>query len=151
MNWERHHWQKYHFWTKSYHVISVANSVVNPLISYMPLLHNMSLCYSQSNFKKIYGFYLTKKFQSSLPWRLRWNYAVVLCNDFTGNLLVLFLTMSQSVKRPCDIIYFKISTAYDVWFSRYRLSKMKLATDSALVLVFINFLWAVYITSQSTM
>ena len=52
--------------------------------------------------------------------------------------------MSQPVKGPCDIICSKISTAYDVLFSRYRPSNMKLATDVAMVLVFINFLWAVY-------
>ena len=62
-----------------------------------------------------------------------------------GNLLVLFWTMCQSVKGPCDINYFKILTAYDVGFSRYRPSNLKLATDSALVLVFINFLGAVYV------
>ena len=95
--------------------------------------------------QKIYGFYLNKKLWSSLPWRPGRNYAVVLCNDFMGNLLVLFWTKCQSVIGPCDIKYFKISTAYDVWFSRHRPSNMKLVTDSALVLVFINFLWAVYI------
>ena len=74
---------------------------------------------------------------------------MVLCNDFRGNLLLLFWTMCQAVKGPCDIKYFKISTAYDVWFSRYRPSNMKLATDSALVLLFINFLWAVYVLGLS--
>ena len=52
--------------------------------------------------------------------------------------------MCNSVKGPCDIKSFKFCTAYDVWFSRYRPFNMKLATDSALVSLFINFLWAVY-------
>ena len=94
--------------------------------------------------KRRYGFYLNKKRLSSLPWRPGRNYAVVLCKDFRGNLLVLFWTVYQSVKGPCEIMHFKISTAYGVWFLRYRPSNMKLATDSALVLVFKNFLWAVY-------
>ena len=94
--------------------------------------------------KKIYGSYINKKLQSSLPLRTGRNYAVVLCNGFRGNLLVLFWTMCQSVRGLCDIKYLKISTVYDVWLSGYRPSNMKLATDSALVLVFINFLWTVY-------
>ena len=52
--------------------------------------------------------------------------------------------MSSSVRGPCDIKSFKVSTAYDVLFSRYRPSNMMLAAASALVLVFINFSWAVY-------
>ena len=93
--------------------------------------------------KKIYGFYLNTKLQISLPLRPGRNYTVLLYNDLKSNLLVLFWTMCYSVKQPCDIKSFKISTFYDVWFSRYRPSNMKLTTDSALVLVFINFLWAV--------
>ena len=94
--------------------------------------------------KKRYGFYTNKKLQSSLPVRPERNYTMTLCNDFRGNWLVLFWTMCNSVEGPCDIKSFKISTVYDIWFSRYRPSNMKLATHSALVLVFINFLWAVY-------
>ena len=94
--------------------------------------------------KKRYGFYLNKKLSNSLPSRPGLNHAVVLCNDFRGYLLVLFWTMCNSVKGPCDVKSVKISAAHDLWFSRYRPSNMKLATDSALVLVFINFLWAVY-------
>ena len=52
--------------------------------------------------------------------------------------------MCDFVKGPCDIKSSKISTAYDVWFSRYRPSNMMLAMNSALELAFINFLWAVY-------
>ena len=81
--------------------------------------------------KKRFGSYLNKKLQSSLPLRPGRNHAVVLCNGLWGNLLVLFWTLCQSVKGLRDIKYFKISTAHDVWFSRYRPSNMKLATDSA--------------------
>ena len=56
-----------------------------------------------------------------------------------------FGPMCNSVKRSCDIKSYKISIAYDVWFSGYRPFNMKLATDSALVPVFMNFLWAVYV------
>ena len=51
LKWERHHWQKDHFWTKSYHLTSVAKNVVNPLILDMSILHNKSSWYWQSNFK----------------------------------------------------------------------------------------------------
>ena len=94
--------------------------------------------------RKDMAFTLTRNFKFQLPWRPGRNYAVVLCNDFRGNLLVLFLAMCQSVKGPCDVKSFKISAAYDVWLSIYRPSNMKLAAVSALALVFINFLWAVY-------
>ena len=56
---------------------------------------------------------------SSSPLRPGRNYAVVLCNDFRGNLLALVWTMCKSVKGSYDIKSCKISTAYDVWFSRY--------------------------------
>ena len=77
---------------------------------------------------------------SSLQLRPGRNYAVVLCNDFMGNSLVLFWTMCDSVKGPCDIQSINISTAHGVWLSRYRSSNSMLATDSALVLVFMNFI-----------
>ena len=95
--------------------------------------------------EKRYGFYTRKELQSSLPLRPGRNYTMVSCNDFRGNLLVLFWTMCNSIKGPCDTKSLKISTVYDVWFPRYRPFNMKLATNSALVLVFINFLWPVYI------
>ena len=98
--------------------------------------------------KKRYGFYLNKKSLSSHPLRPGWNYAVVLCNDFMGNSFSLFWVMCNSVKGPCDIISLKIWTAYDVCFSRYRPSNSMLATDCALVLVFINFLWVVYLSCR---
>ena len=49
----------------------------------------------------------------------------------------------DSYKGVCDIKLFKISTAYVVLSSTF--SNLMLAMDSALVLVFINFLWAVYV------
>ena len=64
-----------------------------------------------------------------------WNYVVsleIIYSFYFGPCVIL-------LKGSCDIKLFKISTAYDVWFSRYRPSNMKLAMDSALVLVFINF------------
>ena len=107
-------------------------------------------CYMTSHYdthnliwQKKYGFYLNKKILSTLPLRPGRNHAEVLCDDFMGNLLVLFSTMCNSVKEPCNIKSFNISTAYDIWVSRYRPSNLMLATDSALALVFINFLWAV--------
>ena len=52
-----------------------------------------------------------------------------------GDLFFLFWTMNSSFKRPCDIKSGKFSTAYDVWFSRYRPSNLVLTTDSALAFV----------------
>ena len=63
--------------------------------------------------RKRYGFYLKKKLLSSLPLKPGRNYAEVLLNDFTGNSLVLFWTMYDSVKGPSVIKSLKISTAYD--------------------------------------
>ena len=56
-----------------------------------------------------------------------------------GDLFFLFWTMNSSFKGPCDIKSVKFSTAYDVWFSRYRPSNLVLTTDSALVLAFVDF------------
>ena len=44
--------------------------------------------------------------------------------------------MCKSFKGSCDLKSFKISTAFDVWFSRYRPSNLLPVTVSALVLVF---------------
>ena len=60
-----------------------------------------------------------------------------------GNLFVLFWAMYDSVTRPRDIKSFNISTAYDVWFSRYRPYNLMLATGSALE--FKGVPWAVYV------
>ena len=76
---------------------------------------------------------------------------MVLCTGFRGNLLAVVWIMCKSVKGSYDIKTWKISTAYDVWFSRYWPSNMELATDSVLVLVFINFLWAMYIKWVDTL
>ena len=94
--------------------------------------------------KKIYCSYLNKEFQNSLPLIQVRNYAVVLCNDFMGILFFTFWAMWSSFKGPCDTKSFKISTAYDAWFSRYHPSNWMITADFALLLVFINFLWAVY-------
>ena len=48
--------------------------------------------------------------------------------------------MSRSFKGPSDIQSFKISTAYDGWFSRYRSSNLLITADFALMLMFIKFL-----------
>ena len=52
LNWECQHWQKDHFWTKSYQVASVANNGFNPLIFCMSMLHDKSSWCSQSNSKE---------------------------------------------------------------------------------------------------
>ena len=52
LKWKCHHWQKYHFWTKSFNVTSITDDVVNPLIYYMSMLHGKSPWYSQSNLKE---------------------------------------------------------------------------------------------------
>ena len=95
--------------------------------------------------RKNVAFTLTWKFKVHLHWDRDEIYAVVLRNDFRRNLIALFWTMCKSVKGLYDIKSCKISTAFDVWFSRYRPCNMKLSTDTAVVLVFINFLAAVYV------
>ena len=50
--WKCIHWQKDHFCIKSYHVTSVVNNVINPLISNTSGLHDMSSWNSQSNFEE---------------------------------------------------------------------------------------------------
>ena len=60
----------------------------------------------------------------------------------------LFWTMWSSYKEPYDMRSFKISTAGDVWFWRYRPSNVMITADFPQVLVFINFLWAVYILTN---
>ena len=90
------------------------------------------------------AFTLTRNFQVHFHWD--WDeimpsfYVMILGLIYS----FYFGHMCNSVKGPCDIKSLKILTAYDVWFSRYQTSNMKLATDSALVIVFINFLLAVY-------
>ena len=58
-----------------------------------------------------------------------------------------FFTMCNSVKGPSHIQLLKIATAYDVWFSRYLPSNLILATDSALVHVFVIFFGAGYLVT----
>ena len=74
LKWERHHWQKDHFWTKSYHLTSVANNVVNPLILDMSILHNKSSWYWQSNLNE-------------RIWLLPWKETLILTSIETGTKL----------------------------------------------------------------
>ena len=46
------HWEKDHFWNKSYYARSVAHNVANRLIFYMPMLHDISTWYWQTYFKE---------------------------------------------------------------------------------------------------
>ena len=94
--------------------------------------------------KKIYGSNLNKIFWYSLSLIAVRNYAMVICHDFMIILFLSFWTMWWPFKGPCGIKSFKISTVYDVWFSRYHPSHLMIIPDFALVLVFLNFLWAVY-------
>ena len=59
---------------------------------------------------------LTRNFKIHRYEIMQWYYVMILWVI----LLFLFWTMSCSFKGPCNIKSFKISTAYDVWFSRYR-------------------------------
>ena len=142
---ERCHWRKDHFSTKSHHVTSVANNGANSLIFYNECC---MICHHASHkriWKKRYGSYLNKNFWNSLPSIPVRNYALVLRNNLMDIILFLFWTMLCSVTGPCDIKSFKISTAYDIWFLRYRRSNLMITADFALVVVFIKCLWAVYI------
>ena len=79
------------------------------------------------------------------------NYAMELCKDFMGILIFLSLTTLCSFKGLYDIKSFKISTACDIWFSRYRHLNLMIHADFSLVLVFIIFLWAVYMKRFSSL
>ena len=138
---ERRHWQKDNFWTKSYHATSVANNVVNPHPNIF-LCHYCTISHPGNHnqiWKKTYGFELNTKLCSSLPLRPGRNYAVVLGKNFMGNLSFSYYAMSSSVRGPRDIKSIKISTAYDIWFSRYRHSNLMFPAESLLLLVFIIF------------
>ena len=114
------------------------------LIRWFPICQ-CCLCHHGTHkhiWKKIYGSYPNKKFWNSLPLISVRNYTVVLCNDSMGNSFFFLWTLWCCLKRPYDKKSFNISTAYDVRFSRYRPSNV-ITEDFALVLVFINFLWAV--------
>ena len=114
----------------------------------MSLLQYKSSWYSQiwkiKFERKDMAFTSTRNFKVHFHWArdeiLPWFYVMILWVI----LLVLFWTMCDSVKGPCDIKLFQISTTYVFWFSRYRPFNLMLATDSTLVIVFINFLWEVY-------
>ena len=74
--------------------------------------------------------------------RLGRNQAMMLRNNFMGTTSFLFCSMSWQY----DMKSSQISSAYNIWLSRYRPSNLMLTTEFVLVLVFVNFLWAVYIT-----
>ena len=97
--------------------------------------------------RKYMALTLTRKFKIHFHWYRYEILALVLCNDFMSISFFLFWTAYCSFKGPCDMKSSKIATAYDVWLSRYRPSNLVITTDFALVLVFINFLWAVYLKS----
>ena len=68
LKWERRHWKKDHFWTKSYHVTSVANNVANPLVFDLPLFYETSSCYSQSMLKVKIWLLLDRNFKVHFHW-----------------------------------------------------------------------------------
>ena len=113
--------------------------------TYFFICHSYMICHHDTHnqiWKKIYGFYLDKKFWMSFSLRPGRNYAVSWCNNFMIILFFLYCTMCCSCKGSCDMKSVKIPTA-DVWFPRYLPWNFTLTMEFALVLVFINFLWAV--------
>ena len=136
----------YHFWTKSYHVLSAANNVVNPLISWYVIVAWYGTITLTIKFERKYmAFTLTRNVKVHFHWyEYRRNHAVVICNKLMGILSFWFWAVCCAFKGPCDIRLFKISTAYDVCFSRYLPSNLMLITDFALVLEFVNLLWVVF-------
>ena len=88
------------------------------------------------------AFTLIRNFKVNFHWDrdeiMPWYYAII-------SWPIYWFVLKHVCKRLCDIKSSKISTAYDVWFSRYRPSNLMLAKETSPVLVFINFLWAVYI------
>ena len=77
-----YHGEKYHFWTKSYHVTPVANNVANPLILYMSMLHDISPWYSQTHLKENMTLTLTRNFKIDFHWYgyeiMPWYYVMIL-------------------------------------------------------------------------
>ena len=69
-----------------------------------------------------------------------WYYVIILWIFYSFNFGPSVVILKNYVIKKS----FKISTAYDIWFSTYRPSNLMITADCALVLVFINFLWAVY-------
>ena len=116
----------------SYHVTSVANNVVNPFIFVMSIMHDKLSWYTKSNLiKKDLAFAWTRNSKVHFHWDrdeiMPWYYVMILgviYSFYFGPWVILLYdhVIQKSVK---------ISTAYDVWFSRYRPSNIKLAIVSA--------------------
>ena len=131
------HWQKDRFWTKSNHVTSVLG------LSY---LHDELSWHLKIKFKrKDLAFCLNAKFYNSRL--LRPGRAVVSRNNFKGTSSFLFWNMRCSFKWSCNINSLNVSIAYNVSFPRYRPSNLMFTTDFAPMLVFENFLWAMYLSA----
>ena len=77
----------------------------------MSMLHDNSSCYTQSKSKEKTWILLLQEILSSPSLRPGRNYDVVLCNDFRGNLLVLFRAICKFVKGPYGLKSCQISTA----------------------------------------
>ena len=126
------------FWTKSYHITSVASNVTNPLIFWhVNVIWYVTMILTNTFERKYMALTLTRTFMIHFHWHrneiVLWYYVMIYGYFFWC-----------SLKGPCDTKSFKISTAYDVWFLRYRPSNLVITADFAMVLVFINLLWAVY-------
>ena len=81
----------------------------------------MLCCYDTVKFEsKDMSLTLTTNFNVHFHWDqdeiMPWYFVIILWVFY----LFSFRTMCCSVQGPCDIKSFKISTAYEVWFSRYR-------------------------------
>ena len=74
------------------------------------------------------------------------NNAMVLCNDFMDMLLFLFFFVTGAILLKYHMIYqhWNFQQPMMFGFSRYHPSNLMITADFTLVLVFINFLWAVY-------
>ena len=141
---ERHHWEKDHFRTKKYHVTLVASNVANLLISDMSVLHDMSPWYSQTRLKEMIWLLPSQELLKFTSIDTDTKLCHGIMQWFYGCFLFCFWKMWCHIKGLCDIKFFKMWTAYDVWLSRYRPSNLMITVDFALVLVIINFFGAVY-------
>ena len=137
MNLEHQQWEKCHIWSKSYHITSVASNVANPLIFwYVNVAWYVTMILTNTFERKDMALTLTRNFTIHFHWHwyeiMPWYYVVILWVFF----ILFFWTMWCSLKGPCDKKSIKISTAYDVWFSRNCPSNLVMTADFALVLVF---------------
>ena len=81
------HWKKDHFWTKSYHVTSVANNVANPLFLYASIAWYVTVILINTFRRKYMAHTLTRNFKIHFYW-YRY-YAIVLCNGFMSILILI--------------------------------------------------------------